>query len=188
MRLNLQGGHLGDLLLALPAIRDGDSVACRHRISSLSVTWEQGGGFNPGVMPGRHMTDAWCEITRREPIKHLVAERIEEGLTVVAPCVADESRQWAGWGELVKRIGRVVVLDAKVSRQVWIDVLRRARTVVCPDTGTVHMADALYVPVVVGLYGKHFDTHAPFWDRSRCVVRDSMGSIQVEDVLEVING
>lgn len=67
-----------------------------------------------------------------------------------------------------------------------MSTLNRARTVVCPDTGTVHMADALGVPCVVGLYESNMSRHAPYWDRSHCIERRGM-AMTVEEVLEQIN-
>lgn len=189
MILDLRNGKLGDLLLALPAIRTGDSVILRpqFRLDLLPVKWlDEGEGVRAWAKPGQHTTDAWLEATKRRRKRWRLLPVTVKRLTVIAPCVDDPRRQWRGWEELGTRLPHAVWLDDKTPRLEWMRILNRARTVICPDTGTAHMADALGCPHVVGLYAALFKSHAPYWNRGSCVVRSSMNLVTVEDVMEQV--
>jgi len=106
---------------------------------------------------------------------------------VIAPYVKAKSKRWAGWEALQTALPHAVVVGPGLCRYGWMALLNMAHTVICPDTGTAHMADALGSRVV-GLYGARFHEFAPFWDRSHCVSRNGMDSITVDDVLEAVDG
>ncbi|WDS36230.1 glycosyltransferase family 9 protein [Pseudoxanthomonas sp.] len=186
MIFDLRGGHLGDVMLAMPAMRVGDGVivAEQHRIPGLDVTWlDAGKGVQSRHAPGLHMTKAWTLAVGREPIKHRLLPRERKLLLVIAPDVDAKERQWDKWGALRNALPGAVWITGRVSRRMWMWVLNAAHTVICPDTGTAHMADALGARVI-GLYGRTFQQYAPTWDSSHCIARDRVTDICVEDVLE----
>jgi hypothetical protein len=191
---NLLTLHLGDVLMALPAMRAGDSCIAReqHRVSGVPVAWLDAGlGIAPRDLHMRHQADAWLAATGREPMRHVLLPPVERSGIVIAPAVRDTGRHWGGWDALFEALPAALVVTAHWSRKAWVQALNAAHTVICPDTGTAHMADALGVPKVVALHGqgqKHFERYAPYWNREHCIVRDSMQDIAVDDVLAVIHG
>ena len=190
MVFNLAGLHLGDVLLAAPCMRRGDSVIVgkRHRVPGLPVSWlDAGTGVSAHVAHGRHMTDAWMRATGREAVRHEIQPALPKRHIVIAPDVAALGKRWHGWADLRRALPQAIIVGADMCRAGWMALLNTAHTVICPDTGTAHMADALGCRVV-GLYGRQFETFAPFWDRSHCVARDGMASITVRDVLEAVHG
>ena len=193
MLLNLSTLHLGDVLMALPAMRAGDRVVARpqHRVPGAPVAWLDVGDGTVAKLHAEHQTDAWLRATGREPVRHtLLPPRLRRGV-VIAPSVDGPERQWRGWGDLIHALPDAEVVRATDSRHWWMQALAGAACVVCPDTGTAHMADALGVPRVVALHGQgqaHFERYAPYWNRQRCIVRDTMSAITVDDVLEMIRG
>lgn len=191
MIFDLSGQHLGDVLLAAPAMRSGDQVVVgkQYRVPGLPVEWlDSGKGISAHTAPKRHMTDAWLLAAGRGPVRHQLLPKRPRTLFVIAPCVKSVKKRWDGWAEIVKRIPEVWWLDGETPRQGWMNILSQAHTVICPDTGTVHMADALGCPRVIGLYGQGFDQFAPYWNREHCVVRKGMDAITVEDVMERVLG
>lgn len=189
MVFDMRGLHLGDVLLALPAMRRGDAVVAHeyHRVPGAPVTWlDTGRGLCIG--PHGHRTSAWLQAASRDPIRHQLLPRRDKDLLVFAPDVALPRKRWGRWEQLAAHLPHAVHATAALARGAWMALLNRAHTVVCPDTGTAHMADALGCPRVVGLYGRDFETFAPYWDRSHCVVRNGMDAITVDDVLESIHG
>jgi len=191
---NLLTLHLGDVLMALPAMRAGDSCIAQeqHRAPGAPVAWVDGvKGIAPHDLHLRHQTDAWLAATGREPMRHILLSPVERSGIVIAPTVRDAVRQWSGWDALTEALPAALVVTAEWCRKTWMQALNVAHTVICPDTGTAHMADALGVPKVVALHGqgqKHFERYAPYWRREHCIVRDSMQEIAVDDVLAVIHG
>lgn len=191
MIFNLTGQHLGDVLLAMPTMRAGDSViaAEQHRIPGLPVTWlDAGTGALADVAPGRHTTDAWGMATKRQAQRHTLLPAAEKNLTIIAPDVVAASKRWDKWNALRPKLPGAVWVSGRIPRMTWMSLLNRAKTVICPDTGTAHMADALGCPQVVGLYGSRFAEFAPFWSRTHCIVRAGMAAITVDDVLEAVRG
>lgn len=173
----------------MPAMRQGDAVIAppSSRVPGLDVEWlDAGEGVRPRHVAGQHATDAWLQATGRTPWRHRLLPRAPRELLVLAPSVQSSARQWHGWNALSRHLTGAVWLGAHEPREEWMSVLNRAHTVVCPDTGTVHMADALGVPNVVGLYGAGFARHAPYWDRSRCIERRGL-AVSVDEVLEHVN-
>ncbi len=68
-------------------------------------------------------------------------------------------------------------------------LLNRAAAVICPDTGTAHMADALGCPKVIGLYAKHFQPLTRLTGAADyCISKRSMDEITVDDVMERVYG
>lgn len=194
MIFNLLTMHLGDVLMALPAMRAGDSVIAQeqYRVPHVPVRWVyEGTGIAPRDLQLGHQTDAWLNATGRAPVRHQLLPEGKRFSVLIAPDVKDETRHWMGWAALQEAIPSAVVVGASWSRTVWMRALSAAHTVICPDTGTAHMADALGVPRVVALHGNgrtHFSRYAPYWSRGHCIVRDSMRDITVDDVLGVIHG
>lgn len=191
MIFDLRAAHLGDVLLAMPAMREGDSViaAPRARVPGLPVKWlDDGDGLRPVWRRGLHATDGWIEASGREPIRHRLLPEADKDLLVIAPTVEALPRQWHGWVQLARLLVDAVWLGATESREVWMATLNRAHTVVCPDTGTLHMADALGCPRVVGLYGANLDRYAPYWSGgAHCIERPRM-AMTPADVMEVVRG
>jgi hypothetical protein len=193
---NLATLHLGDVLMAMPAMRAGDSVVARpqHRVPGLPVDWlDSGNGLHAQHRPDQHVTGAWLELADREPVRHRLLPEVDRTLTVIAPDVAAPEKQWDKWEALQMELElpHAVRVGASLGREAWMALLNRAHTVICPDTGTAHMADALAVPKVIVLHGMgetHFNTYAPFWNRDHCIVRDSMGDISVNHVMEALRG
>lgn len=193
MIFNLSTLHLGDVLMAMPAMRKGDSVVARpeHRVPNLPVAWlDAGTGIHaiPGM--GEHFTDAWLRVSGREPCRHELLPAVERTLTVIAPDAGSAARRWTKWDVLQLALPHAVWVTASLARDAWMDLLNRAHTVICPDTGTAHMADALGVPRVVALHGSptSWARCAPYWNRSYCVAKDSLSQITVDDVLERVSG
>lgn len=196
MLLDLSAGHLGDVLLAMPAMLPGDRVIARaaHRVPGCPVDWvepeEVPAGIcvtRPATEPGRHMTDAWLLATGREPVRHELAPW-RGGLTVIAPHVQALRKRWGGWDALRSHLPDAVIVGASLPRDEWMRLLARADVVICPDTGTAHMADALGVPRVVGLYADSKRDFLPYWNREHCVIRPVVAEITVGEVLEAVNG
>lgn len=197
MIFNLSTMHMGDVLMALPAMREGDSVMvrARHRFPGAPVNWllpgdvTQHGCQYPAPRRGRHQTEAWLEATQRAPFRHQLLPVAKRRGVVIAPDVVALPKQWPAerWAALREALPGARVIDHKVSRDGWMHALNTAAVVICPDTGTAHMADALGCPRVVVLHGvpANWPHCAPFWDRRYCIARDSMLAISVDDVLEV---
>lgn len=199
MIFDLSTMHLGDVLMALPAMRYGDLVIARaqHRVPGAPVGFIDPDGapihgrIYPAPRRGRHSTDAWLESTGRSAVRHrlMPGHGTRSGI-VIAPAVNAEGKKWHGWHELQEALPTAALVDGRVPRHEWMQALNDADTVICPDTGTAHMADALGVPRVVVLHGvpANWPHCAPFWDRRYCIARSSMDEISVADVLEVVNG
>ncbi len=193
MIFNLLNLHLGDVLMALPAMRAGDLCIAQpqHRVPDAPVEWlDSGRGVAPRDLHLRHQTDAWLGAVGREPMRHTLLPPVERSSIVIAPTVRGAGRQWGGWDALIEALPAALVVTAEWCRRTWMQALNAAHTVICPDTGTAHMADALGVPKVVALHGQgknHFERYAPYWRREDCIVRDSMQDIAVDDVLAVVN-
>lgn len=193
MIFNLSTLHLGDVLMAMPAMRAGDSVVAKpqHRVPGLDVEWlDSGLGLHPRIPHGEHATDAWLVAAGREPLRHVLLPEVERTLTVIAPDVKVAAKRWDKWDVLRLKLPLAFWVTGALARDAWMDLLNRAHTVICPDTGTAHMADALGVPRVVALHGvqANWPKCAPYWNRSHCIARDSMSAITVDDVLGALHG
>src|SRR5690606_38424919 len=86
--------HLGDVLMALPAMREGDAVVTRHRVPGAPVEWIDPEAAPPArertypaMRRGRHTTDAWLESTGRAPVRHRLAPESDKRQIVIAPAV-----------------------------------------------------------------------------------------------------
>lgn len=198
MILDFRHAHLGDVLMALPAMREGDSVIVsdeRHTISGAPVQWLREGKADtwPAMRRGRHATDAWLEATGRAPLRHrlLPAPTERQGI-VIAPSVAAVEKRWPWdrWAALMAALPGSRLLDDKIPRAQWMRALDEAETVICPDTGTAHMADALGCDHLIVLHGlaDNWPHCAPYWNRSHCIYRPGMAEITIKDVLEKVNG
>lgn len=83
---------------------------------------------------------------------------------------------------------RVTNLCGMDTRETFADLLRQADLVIAPDTGTVHVADAMGTPVVA-LYGATNPVRwAPTWCREYVVSAhpDGMGAVTVDAVIEAL--
>lgn len=196
MIFDLHTAHMGDILMAMPAMRSTDAAIVRDqdRFPGSPVAWLARGEATATIWPaprrGRHTTDAWLESTGRGPVRHRLLPPAEKRLTLLLPAVAVDAKRWHHWAELQRRLEGAVIVDGTVPRDEWMSLLNNAATVVCPDTGTAHMADALGCPQVVALHGipANWPHCAPYWERRYCIARDSMAAITVDDVLEVVRG
>lgn len=199
MIFDLSSAHLGDVLMAMPAMRSTDSVMAlpQHRVPGAPMAWLDPGEAVatawPALRRGRHTTDAWLESTGRGPVRHrLLPEPRERSGVVIAPDVAAPAKQWPRdrWHALAEALSDARVLVGATSRAVWMRLLSTAEAVICPDTGTAHMADALGCPRVIALHGVpgNWPHCAPYWERRYCIARESMPAIAVDDVLEMVDG
>lgn len=198
MIFDLSTSHLGDILMAMPALRSTDAVIApeRHRFAGAPFAWMDPGEAKANAYAamrrGRHTTEAWLESTGRGPVRHRLLPEADKQLTVIAPTVVAPAKQWPAerWEALANSIPNAIVIDRDASREVWLSMLNQAETVICPDTGTAHMADALGCPRVIALHGvpRNWPHCAPYWDRRYCIARESMDAITVDDVMEVVNG
>jgi len=90
--------------------------------------------------------------------------------------------------EVVEWPTSVVDLRGRDSATTWPALLTRASLVVSVDTGCLHMADALGIPVV-GLYSvAHPSEYAPFWQRSQCVHSTRMQDLGIDQVVVMVDG
>lgn len=196
MIFDLSNAHLGDVLMAMPAMRSTDAVIVpvQHRVPGAPVEWMDRGVASiwPAMRRGRHTTEAWLESTGRGPVRHRIMPARERAGVVIAPDVAVASKQWPRerWFQLSEALPEARVVVASTDRAAWMNLLNTAEVVICPDTGTAHMADALGCERVVALHGVpgNWPHCAPFWDRRSCIARKSMSEITVDDVLEVVRG
>lgn len=188
---DLSTQHLGDFLLALPAMRQGDRVICHPMHHFGPAIQVQTGRSHEPLPPEGHKTQAWLSITGREAIRHRLMAPVSRYGVLLAPAVSSSRKAWGKWGELRSRLGRLTQVHHDDSRSMWMHALNRAEVVICPDTGTAHMADALGCPKVIALYGQgesHFQRYKPFWSSKYCIVRDRMADITVDDVLRMVHG
>jgi ADP-heptose:LPS heptosyltransferase len=196
MIFDLSTSHMGDILMAMPALRSTDAVIAqeRHRFAGAPFAWldpgEAKANAYPAMRRGRHTTESWLESTGRGPVRHRLAPEIERTHTVIVPAVVAPAKQWHLWQELIDSLPDALVVEGDASREAWLWALGSATTVICPDTGTAHMADALGCPQTIVLHGvpRNWPHCAPYWDRRYCIARESMAAITVEDVLEVVRG
>lgn len=142
------------------------------------------GAISESFMPG----SGWCVLSpwadhleKRWTIPQWTgvaqrASRMGYKVAVVGPSIAQAI------GHAICRDALGINLVGKCTPQTWPSLLERAKVVISPDTGCVHMADALSVPVI-GLYGStKLDEVGPYWDRSLCIEKSSMGAITADDV------
>lgn len=177
--------------MALPFMREGDTVITA-KYNWLPLPWlhwqESGRGIVAVHALNEHISEGWCRATQRVPVRHKLMDTFPIAV-VVAPDVVCEEKQWDKWEELRPLLPNAIWIDESFTRDKWLYTLSRARTVICPDTGTAHVADAMGVPKVIVLHGmgkQHYIRYRPFHDSTRCIVRDSMKDITVEDVMEKI--
>lgn len=188
--LNNKGHNLGDCLLALPVCRPGDTIICdkKHWLPIGNINWkEKGKGIKINRVSSVHSTREWAKVTGRIPERFFIKEHSPD-LLVYAPMVMAARKKWNKWQELINTKKPDVVIGATVGREEWIDILSKAHTVVCPDTGTAHMADALGVPKVIALYRTDmWKTFHPYWNNKYCIHKKKVEDITVAEVLEKIN-
>lgn len=138
------------------------------------------------LLPGK----GWCVLSpwaahasKRWPVSRWTAiasraARLGYRVAIVGPIEAHDI------GQTVARDAVALNLVGKCTTLTWPALLERAHVVISPDTGAVHMADALNVPVI-GLYGPTRITQfGPYWHRDHCVQGNSMESITADDVGE----
>lgn len=196
MIFDLSTSHLGDVLMAMPALRETDAVIApeRHRFPGAPFAWldpgEAKGNAYAAMRRGRHTTEAWLESTGRGPVRHRLLPETDKHLTVIAPMVVAAAKQWDKWDALRRELPDALVIDERFDRGDWMRALNAASVVICPDTGTAHMADALGCQVTVVLHGvpSNWPHCAPYWDRRYCIARESMAAITVDDVMEMVHG
>lgn len=226
----LGGLHLGDLLMALPAIAAVQRFATpvvsglqpRHyaAVSALPLLFRQNGPpaartLLPAWRTGQHRTDGWIatlgagvEPERMAiPVRGLVDARSAlpgQGWALLSPWADHPPKRWhaQGWRQVAGHLRghgyRIALIGPKSSAALvsqisaaadrvligmdspttWPALLTRADIVVSPDTGCVHMADALGVPVV-GLYGPTSAAeYGPYWQRDFCASASDMASLR----------
>lgn len=203
MIFDLRGARFGDVLLAAPAMREGDIVVTRNdhcTLRSLPVIWLRQMPHTDDQVhrlaaeAGEHLTDYWLRVTGRTPVRHSmqIETRKAPEDTVIAPCIK-HGKHWGYWhalNDVLMKQGRnTVMIGSGLPRWQWIESLALAKVVIVMDTDTAYMADHIGAARVVGLYDEHQWQHrAPYWDRSHCIVRGDVDDITVEDVLEKVNG
>lgn len=202
MNVDLRTGHLGDLLLLAPALRAGDTVHGlpeQYQLHQLPVTYDPrpcAGAWDLGHHHyGEHRTEGWLRLSGRKPVRHrlLPADPPLRSDVLVAPDSGHPARAWPHFQCLTARLradppGYVTFVSHLLPRAQWLVELASAQTVICPNTGTAHMADALGVPRVIALYESEdsFRTCAPYWNRGHCLVAPPQGLayLTVEHVME----
>lgn len=238
IEFDLGGAHLGDLLIALPAIgaaaRQARVVVSglppRHftALRALPVAFRQtcerpAQTLRPCFQPGMHRTLAWLQALGEgdQPVRMPIPVQglrqaealLPAGNWALLSPWADYSgkrwpmRHWAALAvalqqrgydvaligpppskglEVVEWPASVVDLRGCDSATTWPALLTRASLVVSVDTGCLHMADALGIPVV-GLYSvAHPSEYAPFWQRSQCVYSSRMDELTVGQVIALV--
>jgi len=154
------------------------------------------GGHWPGPEHGRHVRDTMARAAGavREKLSAMLKPLpglIRDGkYVVVCPNSAIGYKEWpeASWSQVIEEClgqGLEVVIASQPAREriraphgaEFLDVsvvglarlLTRATCLVAPDSGPVHLADALGVPAV-GLYGATSTvTYGPYRDKSFCI-------------------
>lgn len=225
----LEGLHVGDLLMALPAIAAVRRFATpvvsglqpRHfaALSTLPIAFRQNGPpgarvLRPAWRAGAHRTEGWLAALGSDvgpermaiPLRGLAQANQwlpGRGWALLSPWADHAPKRWhaQGWQQVAAHLKargyRVAVIgprassrlvrqiDASVDRVLvgmdtpttWPSLLTRADIVVSPDTGCVHMADALGVPVV-GLYGPTSAAeYGPYWQRGFCASASGMAAL-----------
>lgn len=239
IEFDLGGAHLGDLLMALPAIGAAAGQARvvvsglppRHftALRALPVAFRQtcerpAHTLRPRFQSGMHRTLAWLQAVGegvqpvRIPIPVQGLREAEAMLpagnwALLSPWADYAGKRWSmhRWaalagalqerGYVVALIGPppskglevvewpagVVDLRGCDSATTWPALLTRASLVVSVDTGCLHMADALGIPVV-GLYSvAHPSEYAPFWQRSQCVHSARMEEMALAQVIALVD-
>lgn len=231
----LEGGHTGDLLLALPAIgaarRAGPVVvtglAPRYldplRLLPLQfrAPHPDDRPLRPAWRPMEHRTRAWLRaLGGAEPVRMTVplecAELARDLLSgphvVLSPMASSRAKRWPPpcWGTVaavlraagasVAWIGPPEVATEHIAEaapgdtwlvgrdtpRTWPALIERAAVLVSPDSGAVHLADAIGVPVV-GLYGfTRVEEFGPFWDPSDCLQAPDMREHEPRAVAEQV--
>lgn len=235
----MSGAHLGDLLLALPAIgaalRSGPVVVSglepRHFTALRRLPCEfrhvhggEGRTLRPRFQPGEHRTVAWLRALGDDaqpvrvpvPVHGLQQARTllqTEGWALLSVWADHASKRWPliHWAMVARGLQargfQVALIGPAQSRDLesvrwppgvrdlrgmdtpptWPALLTRAALVVSLDTGCVHMADALGIPVA-GLYGVADPAeYAPFWQRHACIHAPSMEEILPRHVMALID-
>lgn len=196
--VDMPGARLGDLLMLLPCLRAEDVVYHDANTADLTLPACQMKGSPNGKyaihqghlqLHSGHTTERWSKILGRRPQSHQLTQyssRPRAGV-VLAPTVESPTRQWDGWSALRAKLPHATVIAADLPRREFIDMLLGAEVVVCPNTSTAHLADALGVPKVVGLYSQAlFQTCAPYWNPQHCIVAPSVTNISVGQVYESV--
>lgn len=186
--IDASGYHLGDMLMLAPALRAGDVVynaQPEYRPPlPIAVSYALPGTPTPIFARRRraqvdarsdlHLTAGWLRALKRTPRDHLLrAPRSARPIAnvVLAPAVGYPQRRWPHWDMLIAALHEAginpTLLSGQAPRQLWMDTLASADAVVCPDTGTAHMADALGVPRVVSLHVNPLAIrrNGPYWSR-----------------------
>ena len=235
----LQGAHLGDLLLALPAIGAAlqrvpvvvTGLLPRHFVAlrGLPVTFRhstegRAHTLHPRFSPGIHRTEAWLNALGPDtqavrvpiPVQGLPEARnlLPHARWALLSTSADHPSKcwpmtrWVEVAEALQTRGYQVALigpaKARVAEAIqwpsgvhdlrgmdtpltWPALLTRAALVVSLDTGCLHMADALGIPVV-GLYSvANPAEYGPFWQRDACVHAPTMDAIHADQVLALVD-
>lgn len=187
--IDASGYHLGDMLLLAPALRAGDMVYnCPPEYRPplpIAVSYALPRTPVPQIArrnrawidahPDMHATRAWLTRLKRTPRDHMLRlPRCPRPVinVVLAPAVRDAERRWPHWDGLIASLHEAginpTLLSGQASRTLWMETLAQADAVVCPDTGTAHMADALGVPRVVSLHvtERALRRYGPYWSRA----------------------
>ena len=128
MIFDLRGARFGDVLLAAPAMREGDIVVTRSdhcTLRSLPVIWLRQMPHTDDQVhrlaaeAGEHLTDYWLRVTGRTPVRHsmqIETRKAPEDI-VIAPCIK-HGKHWGYWHAL----NDVLIKDEINSRLVHLEV------------------------------------------------------------------
>lgn len=186
--IDARGYHLGDMLMLTPALRAGDMVyncppEYRPPLPIVLNYMPHNAPMSPVALRVRskveasqhlHKTHSWLRALNRTPRDHMLRKVVPDAPpanVVLAPAVRDDRRRWPHWDMLIvalhERGINPTLLSGQASREDWMRTLAAADAVVCPDTGTAHMADALGVRRVVSLHtsANSLRRNAPYWSR-----------------------
>lgn len=193
--------HLGlrDVIMAAPVMREHDYAFVddkRTIVHPFPVQWTT---RHPKASPmiglelqaGEHPTDYWARATGRSRQRPSFPQpEFNRYDIVLVPSPERGHERWPGWHALTDTLMRqhrgTVMLGTGLPQWQWIEALAGAKVVVTLDTPTLHMADLIGTARVVGLLAP--DDTRPYWDSTHCIMRERLDDINVNDVLEQING
>lgn len=240
MRLNLYGQHLGDILMAMPAVHGyldeyperSVTIHADERYREYMAHIHGRIEFEPcagGITPdfrGIHRSDAWIHAIGSPPKRPRYFDGPDTSdpfwclgggqWIILSPEVRHSSKKWSisNWikvaeyatysGMTVALVGgadsvqdcsdikaaipgrKIIDFSGWDSPAEWMKLLASCAAVVCPDTGTAHMADFLGTKVI-GLYGvSKLDEVGPYWDRRYCIEQPGMDKITPSMVIDQI--
>lgn len=229
---NMRTQHLGDLVMALPAITSclnqdvqvGVYIAKQYTrlFQHLEIDWLS--RWLPTEYEARrithtgHRADMWANQVRKYGIEvnmerpPMVFDKYQgplpDNYVVLAPYCDERKKQW----DVIKfnYIGRwliangmnVVIIGPLRAKAMcsniespgvinlcgmdtvtnWPDIIYRAKTVVCPDTGTSHIASLVGTHPVTLFGHTKASVYAPYWSKQYVASAKNMHLLEIDTV------